>query len=108
MAGLPSLDAVRAWAQIPRTAIDDVALQQVLDAEVDNQSRYCRVPVDPDAFPEMLAQALYRRVAREVAGRGIPLGLLGDPASESGGLRLATFDAEVERLEGPLRMVVFG
>jgi hypothetical protein len=108
MAGVPSIDAVRAWTQIPRTAIDDVSLQQVIDGELDNQARYCRVPDLPDDYPEMLAQALYRRVAREVAGRGIPLGLLGDPASESGGLRLATFDAEVERLEGPLRIVVFG
>jgi hypothetical protein len=56
----------------------------------------------------MLAQALYRRVGREVAGKGVPLGLVGDPASESGALMLATFDAEVERLEGPARMVVFG
>ena len=113
--GFPSVSDVRAWCQISAASLTDVQLKQVVDAEQANQAMYCRVPttgdppaLDPDAWPAALSQAIYRRVAREVAGRGIPLGLIADLASESGAQRLSTFDAEVERLEGPYRIVVFG
>lgn len=113
--GFPAVSDVRAWCQISAASLTDAQLQQVVDAEQANQALYCRVPttgdppvLDPSSWPAALSQAIYRRVAREVAGRGVPLGLVGDPASEAGALRLATFDAEVERLEGPYRMVVFG
>lgn len=106
--GFPSVSEVRAWCQISAASLADAQLQQVMDAEQANQALSCRVPELVDDFPPALAQAIYRRVAREVAGRGVPLGLVGDAASEAGAQRLATFDAEVERLEGPYRMVVFG
>ena len=54
-----------------------------------------------------LTQAIYRRVAREIAARGIPLGMLGAD-TEYGTARLSRWDAEIERLEGPSRRVVFG
>lgn len=105
---VPSTEDVRRWVQAPSTAITDEQLDQVIAAELENQAAMCTVPADPDDYPAMLAQALYRRVARELASRQVPLGVVGDTASEMGAARLATFDAEVERIEGPARMVVFG
>lgn len=108
MPGLPDVTEVRLWCRAAPTSITDAQLAQVIDAEAINQSLVCRVPVAPDEYPSDLAQALLRRVARALSARGVPLGLVGDPASEAGQLRLGQFDAEVERHEGPRRLVVFG
>jgi len=113
MTTLPALADVRAWCQVGATSVDDGQLQLVINGELDNQAKSCRIgdPADetpPVDYPPALTQAIYRRVARELSGRQVPLGIVGDPASEYGASRLATFDAEVERLEGPYRMVVFG
>lgn len=101
----PTLEAVRAWVQVPATVVDDPSLTQVLDAEMDLQAKACRVPSE-DPPVSALYQALYRRVAREVAARGVPLGMLGAD-SEYGPARLARWDAEVDRLEGPYRVLAF-
>jgi len=51
--------------------------------------------------------AFYRRCARAIAAKGVPLGTM--PGSdEFGPQRLASFDAEIERYEGPTRRFVFG
>ena len=99
-----TLSDARAWIGVPATSIDDAQLQRVLDAETYAQAKACRV----DSMYEQpnLEQALLRRVGRTVAARGIPLGMLGD--AEYGPTRLPSFDAEIERLEGPDRQVVFG
>jgi hypothetical protein len=98
------LAELRAWIQVPATVLSDPQLQQVLDAETILQARACTTgdPLAPD-----LVQALYRRVAREVAARGVPLGMLGAD-SEYGPQRLSRWDAEVDRLEAPNRRLVFG
>jgi hypothetical protein len=103
----PPLDDVRAWIRVPATLIPDAQLQQVIDAEALIQARLCRLPEDPAALTPDLVQAIYRRVAREVAARGVPLGMMGGD-SEYGTARLSRFDAEIERLEGPNRKVVVG
>jgi hypothetical protein len=100
---VPTLAQVRAWVQVSATTITDEQLQQVIDAELSNQARLCRVP--DDGYPPDLAQALYRRVGRELAAKSIPTGLTD---GEFGPARLPMFDAEIERLEGPRRVVVFG
>ena len=105
MAG-PPIGDVRAWLQVPSTTLTDPQLQQVVDAETLLQARACRVPDDGTLTPD-LVQAIYRRVGREVAARGVPLGLLGADA-EYGPSRLSRWDAEIDRLEGPNRRVVFG
>jgi hypothetical protein len=102
----PSVDEVRAWVQVPATAVSDPQMQQVIDAEVALQCVACRVPRDAIVVPE-LTQAIYRRVGRHIAARGVPLGLMGADA-EYGPTRLARWDAEIERLEGTRRVVVFG
>lgn len=102
-----TLPQVRAWVGVSPTQVTDEQLATVLGAEVALQAQACAVPV-VGPLPDHLVQALYRRVARVLAARQVPLGLVGDPASEAGQARLATFDAEVERLEGGVRRVVFG
>jgi len=103
----PELAEVRAWLQVPATVLSDAQLQLVLDAETILQAKACRVYEHPNGWPPELTQALYRRVGREVAARGVPLGILGAD-TEVGPARLARLDAEIERLEGPTRIVVFG
>lgn len=101
----PTLAQVRAWITVPVTILDDQALQQVYDAETAKQAAVCTIPEDPDAFPAPLAQALYRRVARECAARNLPLGIMGDGV-EYAPARLSRFDAQVESHEGPYRVMV--
>lgn len=100
--------AVRAWVRVPATVVSDEQLGRVIGGELLLQAQACSVPPPGAPYPAHLAQALYRRVARVLAARQVPLGLIGDPASEAGAQRLAMFDAEVERLEGGTRRVVFG
>ena len=102
-----TVDAVRAWAGISPTSITDEQLQQVLDAETALQSACCLIPADPwgsKPMPAALTQALYRRCARQVSARSLPLGYLNDVA-EFGPVKLSTYDAEIERLEAPYRIV---
>jgi hypothetical protein len=102
---IPDLAEVRAWIQIPASAVPDDMLQGVLDAEVILQAAACRVDeLGPDAAQ---VQALYRRCGREVAARGVPLGMIGAD-SEYGPARISRWDSEVDRLEGPTRVLVFG
>ena len=110
MAALPTVQSVRDWCQMSPTALTDEQVQGVIDAELTGQGRLCRAVPEgepPDDFPSGLRQAIFRRCAREFAGKQVPLGVIGDPSSEYGNQRLLTFDAEVERLEGPYRIVVF-
>ena len=100
----PPLEDVRGWIRVPATVLDDQQLQTVIDAESILQARLCTVS---DPLTADLVQAIYRRVAREVAARGIPLGMLGADA-EYGTARLGRWDAEIERLEGPNRRFTFG
>lgn len=95
----PTLAEVRAWIQVPATVLTDPQLQQVIEAEGLNQRIAC-APMPASYYPPDLAQALLRRVARHVAARGVPLGLIGLDA-EYGASRLVRWDAEVDRLEAP-------
>ena len=99
----PSIDDVRKWAGVSLTSITDDQLQQVLDSELSLQAACCRIPPD-DTRPAALDQAIYRRCARQVAARSLPLGYLNDVA-EFGPVKLSSYDAEVERLEAPYRVV---
>lgn len=103
MATRPGVTEVREWIGVPATVLTDEQLGQVLEAEADKQAAYCLIPDDPAAFPAALAQALYRRVARECAARSVPLGLLGD-GIEYGPSRLPALDTQVESHEAPYRI----
>jgi len=103
--GYPTLAEIRAWVQVPATALDDGQLDHVAGAEQSAQLAACNV--DDTAITDDLYQAFLRRVARHVATRGVPLGLIGADA-EYGAVRLSRWDSEVERLEAPYRAVVLG
>jgi len=100
------LDALRTWLGVPATVVDDEALTQVVNAEASIQASLCSIPPD-DQLPAELVQAIYRRVGREVAAKGVPLGIVGVDA-EFGPAQLRSWDAEIDRLEGPRRRFVFG
>ena len=68
-------------------------------AEVADQSSRCRV----DPYNDALAEALLRRVKRNLAMRALPLGVQTD---ELGATRIGSTDPEVRRLEGPYRRLV--
>src|SRR5690349_13523524 len=79
----------------------------VLAAEKAAQAARCRVPADDATWPADLAEALKRRVARNLALRNLPLAQLeGD--GDVGFITPRVVDAEVRRLEGPWRKLVFG
>lgn len=79
-------DAVKGWS--------DAQIQSALDAETAAQARVCRIPA---VYPPDLAEALCRRVRRNLAMRGIPLGV---QTSEVGPVRVGR-DPEIRRLEAP-------
>lgn len=70
-----------------------------LAAEQADQASRCRV----DVYTDALAEALCRRVARNLAMRNLPLGVQMD---ETGGTRMGSSDPEVRRLEAPYRRLV--
>lgn len=84
-------------------------------AEQGAQSRVCRVPrladgtLDEGSYPADLAEALFRRVAHNLALRRLPLGVSAN-ISEAGVAtnRVGGTDAEVRRLEAPWRSVRVG
>lgn len=106
MASLPGIVAVREWTGVTPSSLSDIQLQEVMDGEDINQRNVCRID-DPADRGADLVEAFYRRVARAVAARGIPLG--STPGNEEfGPTRLASFDGEIERLEGPTRIFAVG
>lgn len=87
----------------------DAQLTSALAAEKAAQSRVCRVPADVDVWPSDLAEALFRRVAHNLALRALPLGVqasITDAAVATN--RVGGTDAEVARLEAPWRRLVVG
>lgn len=99
----PELAAVRAWIGVPASVVPDGQLETVLAAERGAQAELCRI----EPWTDQLTQALYRRVGRQVAAMGLPLGVV-SPDSEYGGANLPRYDVEIERLERPRRLVVVG
>lgn len=108
MTARPTLTEIRAAIGVPATAVPDVDLQRVYDAEVASQAARCNVGDEPDVdTPPPLAQSLVRRVQREVAARNLPLGMIGID-SEYGAQRLPNTDALIDDLERPYRKQVLG
>lgn len=119
MATWPDVAAVRAWVGVPQADMSDEQLQLIIDAETSIQAAYIdwELPIwdviAEDEFPDELVQALFRRCARSVAARGLPLGTLPTAASGAGApfgltpttMILPRLDNEVERFEAPYRLV---
>lgn len=107
---VPTLQEVRDWTALTQAAISDDLLDGVRLSELEVQARTCWLGTpdqvaDPNAaYPADLRQALYRRCARQVAARSIPLGLV-DSGGEYTPARVPTWDAEITRLEASRRIV---
>jgi len=74
-------------------------------------AKTCRWPsVDAEGMPlnppEDLVQAVVLRTARYLARRNSPTGVVG--VGEFGPVRITSVDRDIEELEQPWRMVVFG
>lgn len=102
---IPDLAAVKTY--LGSTSASDERIDSALVAESAAQAAVCRIPVDPIDYPDDLAEALKRRVARNLALRGLPLAVpTGD--AEAGNTILPGRDPEVRRLEAPHRRLVVG
>jgi len=80
----------------------DDELETTLAAEQVAQARACRI----DPYSLDLAEALKRRVLRNLALRPLPIGIVGGANFEP--LRIGKRDPEIRRLEGTYRKVVIG
>jgi hypothetical protein len=108
MGAIPDLETVRAYVRVPATTLSDADLERMRLACLDDQAARCAWDTEtPDAYPESLAQALLRRVQREIAARNLPLGMVGLEA-EYGPSRIPSFDALVEHHENGYRRAVLG
>ena len=109
----PDLAAIKGYLGTD-VSWDDDTIEAALEAEREAQASRCRIPssVDPDPapdYPAALAEALGRRVAHNLALRSIPLGVVANITDSAVATnRVGGLDAEVARLEGPYRRVMFG
>jgi hypothetical protein len=101
MADMPCARDVREYLESSGLSIswDRHEIERALEAEACAQGRVCRVPQSDDEWPDDLAQALLRRVARNFALRKLPLGI----AASEIETRITGSDIEVRRLEAPHR-----
>lgn len=105
----PDRDDVKAYLGPDHGYADD-QIDGALAAETAAQMKLVKLPADPVPpadplpYPADLAEALCRRVARNLAMRGIPLALQ-STVSELGTAtaRVGSTDPEIRRLEGPYR-----
>lgn len=105
---MPAPDLGELKTYLGPTSQTDAALERVLAVEASAQRKVCRVPADPEAaWDPDLGEALCRRVARNLAMRGIPLAMFQGDA-EGGALIPPNRDPEVRRLEGPFRKQKLG
>jgi hypothetical protein len=100
--GLPNLAAVQEY--LGATSASAEQIQDALDAETVAQAKVCRIPA---VYDDDLAQALKRRVARNLFLRGMPVAVLrGD--GEVGDTVIPGRDPEVRRYEAPHRKLIVG
>lgn len=107
MAEIPTLGEIREWIGVPDTVMPDDQLQTVVAGELSLQAKLCDVGDGPGEYPPEAVEGLYRRVGRVVAARVSPLGMVATD-SEYGAARLPSTDAEIARVEGPIRRMVLG
>jgi len=98
------LETVRAYIRVPATNLSDEDLDRMISGCSTDQ--WARCVWDPAAYPDALAQALLRRVQKEIAARNLPLGMVGLDAAEYGPQSLPFLDSLVEEHERAYRRVV--
>ncbi|MEU5965950.1 hypothetical protein ABZ777_32495 [Micromonospora parva] len=100
----PVLDVPKVVHYLGQISATEETVGEALQAETFAQARVCRVGA---VYPPDLREALLRRVARNLALRGIPLAVLRGDA-EAGATVLPGRDPEVRRLEAPHRKLPIG
>jgi len=104
----PTLELVKSYLGVSHSWTD-AEVASALKAEKAGQARRCRVPADSEDWPADLVEALCRRVAANLANRGLPLGVSAQMSEMSvQTTRVGGLDREVRRLEAPHRKVVIG
>lgn len=104
---MPAPNAADVEVYLGPTSYTSTQIDAALTAELAAQTRVCRTPPADAAWPDDLAEALKRRVARNLAMRGIPLAMFQGDA-DGGPLIPPGRDPEVRRLEGPHRRLPVG
>lgn len=108
---MPSAADVRAYlagAGASNSWTDDEVADALL-TERAAQARVCRVPADDGAWPADLAEALIRRVARNLSTRTLVLGYQTTVGADGTSFNTRVgWDNEIRRLEAPLRRLSVG
>lgn len=103
--GPPTVVQVRAYLDSNgETSATDEAIAEALAAEAANQRTACYV----DEYGPDLAEALKRRVAKNLAARAVPIASITTFDGGTTQARVQRYDAEVTRFEGPYRRLVIG
>lgn len=101
---VPDLAAVKEYLSSQgETSQTDETIASALAAESAAQRRVCNIPA---SYPPDLAEALCRRVARNLAARAVPIAQVTTFEGGNVATRVPRYDPEVYRLEGPFRKVV--
>lgn len=109
--GLPALDDVRSWLGLAEDDhLDDGVLQTSLDAAITAQARMVVYPTDDFAeeyVSDDLWEALMLRTQRLAARRNSPEGVVGlaGVGGDFVSARVPSFDADIDRCEGPYRVI---
>lgn len=96
---LPTAEDVAAYLQL--AAPDAATLAEIgvsLQVAIEQQAARC----DVADYTMSLWQACRRRAARDLAARGAVLGLV--DVGDLGAVRMSSWDAHIEALEGPYRL----
>lgn len=106
---MPAPDVADVMTFLGDTEFDEPEIELALAAEKAAQATRCRVPADDADWPADLAEALCRRVMRNLKTKALPLGV--EPFTIDD-VTVATTrvgsDFETKRLEAPYRRLVVG
>lgn len=103
----PTLIEVREFILVSASDASDNVLQAIYDGELEDQQALCKASAFIGEYPAALQLALYRRIARTCAMRGIPLGFVSTAEGNSPSA-IASLDVEIRRFERPHRKLVVG
>lgn len=103
---IPDLADVKTY--LGQTSVSDAVIEAALLVETMAQAAVCRIPLLAEDYPDDLAEALRRRVARNLAMRNLPLAIPSANDAEAGATFVPGRDPEVRRLEAPHRRLVVG
>ena len=101
MAEQPTEADVIAYLGLTPGTEDAAQVTEALESALAAQERACTV----QPYPATLRRAAIRRTARSLAARSVPLGYISDLGEFGGAATLRRWDAEVEELEGPDRII---